>query len=64
VESFDKCLDSRKYQNKVLSNIEYAKNLGVDKIPVFKIINTEGLEHILKGGLSSNVFEIIVQQFQ
>ena len=64
VESFDECLDSRKYQNKVLSNIDYAKNLGVDKIPVFKIINTEGLEHILKGGLSSNVFEIIVQQFQ
>ena len=64
VESFDECQDSRKYQNKVLSNIDYAKNLGVDKIPVFKIINTEGLEHILKGGLSSNVFEVIAQQFQ
>jgi len=64
VKSFDECLDSGKYQNKVLSNIDYAKNLGVDKIPVFKIINTEGLEHILKGGLSSAVFEKVVNQFQ
>jgi len=64
MESFEECLDSRKYENKILSNIDYTKNLGVDKIPLFKIINTEGLEHILKGGLSSNVFEIIVQQFQ
>ena len=64
MESFEKCLDSRKYQNKVLSNIDYAKNLGIDKIPVFKIINSEGLEHILKGGVPSAVFEKVVNQLQ
>ena len=64
MESFEECLDSKKYQNKILSNIDYAKNLGIDKIPVFKIINTEGLEHILKGGLPSDVFEEIVNELQ
>lgn len=64
IESFDECLDSGKYENKILSNIDYAKKLGVDKIPLFKIINTEGLEHILKGGLPSDVFEEIVNQLQ
>jgi len=63
-EVFQECLDSRKYENKVLSNIEYAKNLGVDKIPVFKIINLEGKEHILKGGLPSSSFEDVVNRFQ
>ena len=62
--SFEECLDSKKYENKVLSNIDYTKNLGIDKIPVFKIVNSEGLEHILKGGLPSDVFEEIVNQLQ
>jgi len=64
VDSFEECLDSGKYENKVFSNIDYAKNFGVDKIPAFKIINFEGKEHILKGGLSSGVFEDIVNSFQ
>jgi len=38
--------------------------LGVDKIPVFKIVNSEGKEHILKGGLPSEVFEDVVDQLQ
>jgi len=57
---FDECLDSGKYENQVLSNIDYAKRFGVDKIHVFKIINSEGKEHILKGGLPNDVFEKIV----
>ena len=63
-ELFQECLDSRKYENKVLSNIEYAKNFGIDKIPVFKIVNFEGKEHILKGGLPSSSFEEVVNRFQ
>ncbi len=62
--SFDECLDSGKYENKILSNIDYAKNLGIDKIPVFKIINSEGLEYNLKGGLPSAVFEEVANQLQ
>ncbi len=64
MELFEECIDSRKYENKILSNIDYAKNLGVDKIPAFKIINFEGKEHILKGGLPSAIFEDVVNSFQ
>ena len=64
VDSFEECLDSGKYESKVLANIDYAKNLGIDKIPVFKIINSEGKEHILKGGLPSAVFEDVVDTLQ
>ncbi|KAF6246260.1 protein-disulfide isomerase [Nitrosopumilus sp. b3] len=61
---FEECLDSRKYENDISSNIEYSKNFGVEKIPLFKIVNFEGNEHILKGGLSKNVFESTVDRFQ
>ncbi|MBN4046058.1 DsbA family protein [Nitrosarchaeum koreense] len=63
-EMFDACLDSGKYNDDVLSNLDYAKSLGVDQIPVFKIINYEGKEQILRGGLPNDVFEDIVNRFQ
>jgi len=63
-EIFDTCLDSGKYKDDVLSNLDYAKSLGVDQIPVFKIINYEGKEQILSGGLPNDVFEDIVNRFQ
>lgn len=63
-ELFGKCLDSGKYKKTVLSNIDYADSFGVEKIPVFKIINSEGKEHILKGGMPNDVFETIVDQLQ
>jgi len=64
INAFEKCLDSNRHENKILSNIEYTKNLGVEKIPVFKIVNTEGKEHIIKGGVTSEVFETIVIRLQ
>ena len=63
-KKFENCLDSEKYKNNVLDNIKYATNIGVDKIPVFKIINQKGNEHILKGGLSSDFFETTVTRLQ
>jgi len=63
-DMFDACLDSGKYKDDILSNLDYAKSLGVDKIPVFKIINYDGREQILRGGLPSDVFEDIVDRFQ
>jgi protein-disulfide isomerase len=63
-DMFDACLDSGKYRSQIFANIDYAQSLGVDKIPVFKIINSEGKEHILKGGVPNDVFEKIVNQFQ
>jgi|GEM_PF-5557252 len=64
LESFEECLDSAKYENTVLSNIDYAKSLGVDKIPVFKIFNSKGNEHILRSSVPSAVFENIVNELQ
>ncbi len=64
LELFEECLDSGKYENKVLSNIDYAKSLGINKIPAFKIFNLEGMEHILRGGIPSAVFEDVVDQLQ
>ena len=64
MELFEECLDSRKYENKILSNIDYAKNLGVEKIPVFKIFNSEGREHTFKGIISSDFLEEIINSFQ
>ncbi len=63
-ELFEECLDSKKYENKVLSNIASANNFGVEKIPLFKIVNFEGKEHIFKGGVPNTVFETIVNNFQ
>jgi len=63
-EMFDACLDSGKYNDDVLSNLDYSKSLGVDQIPVFKIINYEGKEQILSSGLPNDVFEDIVNRFQ
>ena len=64
LELFESCLDSGQYEKQVLSNIDYAKIFGVDKIPVFKIVNFEGREHVLKGGVPNDVFEDIVNKFQ
>jgi len=64
LELFEECLDSGKYENTVLSNIDYAENLGVDKIPIYKIFNSKGNERILKGVFSSNDFENIVNDLQ
>ena len=64
LELLESCLDSGQYEKQVLSNINYAKIFGVDKIPVFKIVNFEGREHVLKGGVPNDVFEDIVNQLQ
>lgn len=64
LDQFENCLDSRKYEKDVQSNINYANSIGVDKIPVFKIVNFEGKEHVLKGGLPSTSFEDAVNRFQ
>jgi len=64
LELFEECLDSRKYENKVLSNIDFAKSWGIDKIPVFKLFNSEGKEHVIKGGTPSAVFENVVDELK
>ena len=64
LKSFEECLDSETFKDDVLSNIEFAKSYGIDRIPVFKIVNFEGREHVLKGSLPSMIFEDVVNRFQ
>ena len=64
LKSFEECLDSETFKGDVLSNIEFTKNYGIDRIPVFKIVNLDGREHVLKGGLPSTTFEDVVNRFQ
>lgn len=64
VENFENCLDSGKYEKDIQSNIDYVTSMGVEKIPLFKIINFEGKEFILKGSVTSNLFEETVNRFQ
>lgn len=64
LNSFEECLDSKKYENNVLSNINISKNMGVEKIPIFKIVNPQGRENVLKGGIPSAVFETTVNKLQ
>ena len=64
LKSFEECLNSETFKDDVLSNIEVAKSYGIDRIPVFKIVNFEGREHVLKGSLPSRIFEDVVNRFQ
>ncbi len=64
LKSFEECLDSETFRGDVMSNIEFTKNYGIDRIPVFKIVNLDGREHVLKGGLPSTIFEDVVNRFQ
>lgn len=64
MSQFENCLDSEKYKKDVESNVEYSTNMGVQKIPIFKIVNFEGKDSLLKGSIPSNLFENTVNQFQ
>ena len=64
VVQFSNCLDSGRYGQDIQSNIDYADSLGVEKIPLFKIVNSKGEEHVFKGGISSILFEEVVNRIQ
>ncbi|AJM91601.1 DsbA family protein [Nitrosopumilus piranensis] len=64
MEKFANCLDSGKYEKDVQANIDYTTSMGVEKIPLFKIINFEGKEFVLKGSIPSTLFEETVNRFQ
>jgi protein-disulfide isomerase len=39
LDEFNKCIDSHKYQNKVNSNYEFGKEIGIDATPSFLVFN-------------------------
>jgi protein-disulfide isomerase len=63
IEEFSECLDSRTYQKKAQSNIDESKELGIERVPVFIIINSEGQSHTIKGGVSYEIFEKTINSF-
>ena len=60
MQEFSTCLDSNKYEKKTKNNLEETEKIGVKRIPVFIIINSEGKSHIIRGGVPFEVFETVV----
>jgi len=59
LNTFEDCLDSGMYQNKVKSNVLNAEEIGITKAPVFVIFDSDGRHHIIKGGVPFGAFENI-----
>ncbi|MCV0430123.1 thioredoxin domain-containing protein [Nitrosopumilus sp.] len=55
LEKFNKCLDSEKYQNKVLSLYEFGKEINIDATPSFLVFNDEKIIKI-RGNQPLEVF--------
>lgn len=55
LEDFNKCMDEKKYQNKVLQNHEFGKEIGIDATPSFLVFNDEKIIKI-RGNQPSEVF--------
>ena len=55
LEQFNKCLDDRKYQNKVMTLHEFGKEIGIDATPSFLVFNNEKIIKI-RGNQPLEVF--------
>ena len=55
LEKFNKCLDDRKYQNKVVTLHEFGKEIGIDATPSFLVFNDEKIIKI-RGNQPLEVF--------
>lgn len=60
MQEFSRCLGSDKYEKKTKDNVKESKKIGIEKTPVFIIFNSDGKHHIIKGGVSFEIFETIV----
>ncbi|MEM2759733.1 MAG: thioredoxin domain-containing protein [Nitrososphaerales archaeon] len=62
IESFDKCLQSGKYQQRVLDNYKFGQRIGINATPTFLIIDNEGNTQVIKGAQPYSVFEQVLGQ--
>jgi len=60
MESFEKCLDSRKYEKKVRFGSYESKKNGITKTPTFVILDSEGRHQKIVGSQLYSVFEEII----
>ena len=56
---FDKCLDDKKYEQKVLDNQRFGEKLGVDATPSFLIFNSKKITKII-GNQPLSVFQQVL----
>jgi len=61
MKTFENCLDSKKYEKKVKFYAYEAKKNGIQKIPTFVVVNSEGGHHIIRGAVGFPVFEQVIR---
>lgn len=60
VDLFNSCLDSNKYQKRVDSNIQVAKNNGASGTPTFIIVSASGTQEKIAGAQPFPVFKQVL----
>ena len=56
---FDKCMNTRKYEQKVLDNQQFAEQIGIDSTPTFVIFTDKTITRIL-GAQSFSAFQQVL----
>lgn len=62
-ESFNQCLNNKKYENEVLEDLSAGRNLGVQGTPHFIIRSSEGETTSLSGAQPYSRFETVLEQY-
>lgn len=57
VDLFNTCLDSDSYKKRVEHNLQVAKDNGADGTPTFILINSKGVQQMIKGAQPFTVFK-------
>ena len=62
IDAFDKCLESEKYKQKVLSNYKVGQSMGVNATPTFLVIDKQGDVQAIRGAQPYTVFEQVLKE--
>lgn len=62
IDTFDKCLQSEKYKQKVLSNYKVGQSIGVNATPTFLVIDKQGNVQAIRGAQPYTVFEQVLKE--
>ena len=61
MDTFDKCLQSEKYEQKVLGNYKYGQSIGISATPTFIVIDEQGNVQVIRGAQPYSVFEQVLK---
>jgi len=62
VGTFDKCVQSDKYKQKVLDNYSFGQSIGVNATPTFLIIDNSGNVQYIVGAQPYSVFDQVLKE--